>query len=307
VRHRKKILVLTGGLGNQLFQLAAGITAAPPERLMIERNLGSPRLNLQGYPDLDSFVFPSPLSFNAVNKWKFKLSEIGLLAFKISSKRFSNKLLQRNWLWLKDRAVIFGIFLSDGVGFDSRLKGGMRAKWIIGPFHTYKYLEFGPTHDFISAMIPREYPNWLRELKIASVVEKPIILHVRLADYKNIKELGILGPQYFQSSLKLAVKQFPDSLIWLFTDEEDLALKIVGKDYLSQIRIIDYDLNDSASNLEAMRFGHCYVLSNSTFSWWGAYLSYSLSPKVFCPRNWFRTKQNPISMIPVEWELVDNS
>lgn len=307
MKNTKKILVLTGGLGNQLFQLAAGLTVASPENLIIDRNLGSPRLNRRGNPDLDSFIFPSPLNFNAVSKRKFKFSDLALFAFKISSKRFSRAFVQRKWLWLKDRAALFGVFLSDGVGFDPRLSKEMKSKWIFGPFHTYKHIQLNPTRDFISAMIPREYPDWLRELKIASTVEKPIVLHVRLADYIKIQELGILRSEYFDLSLKLAVNQFPDSYIWLFTDEEDLALKILGKNNSAKLRIINYDSSDSASNLEAMRFGHSYVLSNSTFGWWGAYLSYSPNPKVICPRNWFRTKLNPICMIPVDWELVDNA
>lgn len=307
MKNTKKILVLTGGLGNQLFQLAAGLTVASPGNLIIDRNLGSPRLNRRGNPDLDSFEFPSPLRFNAPSKGKFKFPDLGLFVFKISSKRFSQATVQRIWLWLKNRAGLFGVFLSDGVGFDSRLSKEMKSKWIFGPFHTYKYIQVNSTWDFISAMTPREYPDWLRELKIASVVEKPIVLHVRLADYKKIQELGILSSEYFESGLKLAVDQSPDSYIWLFTDEEDLALRILGKNDSVKMRIINYDSIDSASNLEAMRFGYSYVLSNSTFSWWGAYLSYSPNPKVFCPRNWFRTKQNPIFMIPGDWELVDNA
>lgn len=306
MKNTKKILVLTGGLGNQLFQLAAGLTVATPENLIIDRNLGNPRINRRGNPDLDSFMFPSPLRYSAPSKGKFKFSDLGLFLFKIASKRFSKAIVQRKWLWLKNRAALFGIFLSDGVGFDSRLSNELKSKWIFGPFHTYMYIQNNSTREFISAMIPREYPDWLRELKIAASVEKPIILHMRLTDYKNISELGILGSDYFESGLKLAINQFPDSHIWLFTDEEELALRILCKNDSAKMRIINYDTSDSASNLEAMRFGHSYVLANSTFSWWGAYLSYSPNPKVFCPKFWFRTKQNPIFMLPNDWELVDN-
>jgi hypothetical protein len=307
VKSKQRVLVLTGGLGNQLFQLAAGLSVANPEDLIIDCNLGSPRLNRHGNPELDSFTFPKPLRFNVVSKSKIKFSNLGLFLFKISSKRFTRDKVQRKWLRLKNKASLFGVFLSDGVGFDARLCKEMTSKWIFGPFHTYRHIQVEATRDFIAAMRPREYPDWLRELQIASNLEKPIVLHIRLADYKTIQELGILRSEYFENSLKFAVTQSPDSRIWLFTDEEGLALRILGDYDLAKLRIINYDLSDSASNLEAMRFGHSYVLSNSTYSWWGAYLSYSSNPKVYCPKSWFKTKPNPALMIPVDWELVENS
>jgi hypothetical protein len=182
----------------------------------------------------------------------------------------------------------------------------MKPKWIFGPFHTYKYVESDSTRNFMRAMRPSSCPGWLTELGIAAPIEKPIVLHIRLSDYKQIQELGILRADYFRKSLDKAIEQFPDSRIWLFTDEENLALKILEENHLLKIRIINYDQSDAAANLEAMRLGHCYVLSNSTFSWWGAFLSHSSKPKVFCPENWFRTKQNPLFMIPNEWEMVAN-
>ena len=302
-----KVLVLTGGLGNQLFQLAAGLTTAASENLVIDRNLGRPRLNRLGSPDLDSFLFPSPLTFNTKSKKASVFFSLGSIMFKVSSKKFNNRLVQRSWIWLKDKAALFRLFLSDGVGFDSRVCAELRCKWIYGPFHTYKYVERDSVYNFMSAMVPRDYPSWLAELKIAAVEEMPIILHIRLSDYKKIPELGILRPAYFKRALDLALNQFPDSHIWLFTDEEPLALKILGESYMSKIRVINFDPTDSASNLEAMRFGHCYVLSNSTFSWWGAYFSHSPHPRIFCPENWFRKKQNPLYLIPEDWEKVANS
>jgi len=306
MKKTKKTFVITGGLGNQLFQLAAGLATAGPENLILDRNLGKPRLNAQGYPNLDSFVFPTQLNFTTERKWKLTLSSIGSLAFKVSSKEFNNRRIQSTWLALKNKFKILNIFLSDGVGFDSRLTTAIKQKWIFGPFHTYKYVQSDSIHQFMKAMYPRSYPSWLRDLRVAAVIEKPIILHIRLADYLNIQELGILRADYFERSLEKAIEHFPNSRIWLFTDDETLALKFLNNHHSKKIRIINYDQADTAANFEAMRLGNCYVISNSTFSWWGAYLSHSPDPKVYCPENWFRTKQNPLLMIPKEWEAVVN-
>jgi hypothetical protein len=51
------ILFLTGGLGNQLFQLSFGIAMTRGD-LLLELNLGSPRCNSKGIPDLMDFKLP---------------------------------------------------------------------------------------------------------------------------------------------------------------------------------------------------------------------------------------------------------
>jgi len=60
--------------------------------------------------------------------------------------------------------------------------------------------------------------------------------------------------------------------------------------------------NSSASTLEAMRFGRGYVIANSTFSWWGAYLSHTDHAEVIAPDPWFQGMDSPDSLIPRNWQ-----
>ena len=302
----QKVIVLTGGLGNQLFQIAAGLFAFSADQLVIEGRLGRPRLNSKNRPDIDSFDFPFNLNFHS-GLLGGRLSEfLTANLFKISSKTFGPNDIQRVWLYLKSISLRFGLFLSDGVGYDPRLISNVDAKWIIGPFHSFRYLDRPDVKELLHNIRPSHYPTWLSDLKKLSKTEQPIVLHVRLSDYKNISELGILTDAYYREALSLAVKDFPDSHIWLFTDEENLALKTLQGLDLKSIRVINYDLSDSAANLEAMRFGSCFILSNSTFSWWGASLAYSPNSKVFCPENWFKSKDNPNDLIPKNWIRIKN-
>ena len=306
MNRKKKVVVLTGGLGNQLFQLAAGLFASSPDRLMIEDKLGRPRLNSQKSPEIDSLEFPFDLNYLSLplggRFGKFATT----ILFKVSSKSFNSVVTQRLWLILKSTALRVGLFLSDGVGYDPRLIANTDARCIIGPFHCFRYLEYPAVNELMRPMKPSFYPKWLKDLGELSQIEKPIVLHVRLSDYTNISELGILTNSYYKKSLALAVKDFPNSRVWLFTDEEGPALEMLKDLDRENLRIINNDPSDSAANLEAMRFGHCFVLSNSTFSWWGASLSHSPNAKIFCPENWFKTKENPKDLIPQNWIKVKN-
>lgn len=302
----KNVVVLTGGLGNQLFQLAAGLYISSPEQLVIEGQIGKPRLNSLNKPDLDSFEFPFELHYASSPRTRQLSKYLTTILFKIASKRFDSNIFQRFWLSLKSCAMRTGVFISDGVGFDPRLVASAETKWIFGPFHCFRYLDSPEVSKLIRPMKPRIYPAWLRDLQEVAKAEKPIVLHLRLSDYKDIPELGILTKSYFKTSLTVARADYPASRIWLFTDEERLALEMLEDLDCTDVRIINYDPGDSAANLEAMRFGECFILSNSTFSWWGANLAYLSTAKIMCPENWFKTKSNPRDLIPQSWVKVKN-
>ena len=47
-----------------------------------------------------------------------------------------------------------------------------------------------------------------------------------------------------------------------------------------------------------------YIISNSSFSWWAAFLRKDRTAPVFCPDPWFQGMKDPDSLIPHEWHKV---
>jgi hypothetical protein len=54
-----------------------------------------------------------------------------------------------------------------------------------------------------------------------------------------------------------------------------------------------------------MRRGAGYVLSNSTFGWWGAFLSKTGNPRVVVPKPWFVTLEDPRQLNPEFWSTYN--
>jgi hypothetical protein len=55
---------------------------------------------------------------------------------------------------------------------------------------------------------------------------------------------------------------------------------------------------------EEMLFMSCcdhHIISNSTFSWWGAYINPSLSKQVYYPLHWFHKHSVKTDISPIEW------
>jgi hypothetical protein len=116
-----------------------------------------------------------------------------------------------------------------------------------------------------------------------------------------IRELGFLHEEYYRSGINLLASKYPEKPIWIFSDQLDGITKYIPNEFTDRIKIIDFDQNDAVANLEAMRLGDAFVLSNSTYSWWAATLSVSMQPEVVCPSRWFRSKPNPSMYIPESW------
>ena len=129
---------------------------------------------------------------------------------------------------------------------------------------------------------------------------KTISVHYRMGDYKRISGFPIKNTQYYIDSFKTLINRGVDIYdyeILYFCEEEDHitvsnynieindSLKeLTGKD-LRYKKVSDaiYDLEQ----LFIMTSAKHYIICNSTFSWFGAYLSSSNDSIVCYPEFWF--------------------
>ena len=53
-----------------------------------------------------------------------------------------------------------------------------------------------------------------------------------------------------------------------------------------------------------MRYGHGYIIANSSLSWWAASLSHAKNPLVVAPSPWFKQIGTPNKLIPDNWNTL---
>lgn len=116
----------------------------------------------------------------------------------------------------------------------------------------------------------------------------------------------ILDFNYFKKAINEVKSRVPDPFFCFFSDNVEWAKKEINYANLG----IEYEFintKNAISDFQLMRKCNHFVISNSTFSWWAAYLADSQNKQVVSPKNWI----NQIDFVamdffPEDWHLISN-
>jgi hypothetical protein len=299
------LILSIGGLGNQLFQLAAGLYFSETKNLILDYSVH--QKGIEGSKDLSEFVLPSRLQIMHSFKFSFFQKRIINLCIRMSS-LVSDNAITKN---LRRRLIsILQSFLgliypgkwtvNHGIGLDANYDF-TRSNFHIGYFQTYRYFDNPDVRKAMRRLILRNPSEAFTKNRNELSNLNSLVVHVRLGDYRNESDFGIPSKKYFHDSLVSLWDENIFSRISLFSNELDAAMEYVPNHLKGYLWIPSKDLTSTAETLELMRYGSAYVLSNSSFSWWAAALSYADAPPVICPIPWFQNKVDPVDLIPKEW------
>jgi len=312
VKKNPVIVFLTGGLGNQLFQLANALSLDSDREILLEWKLGKPRCNNQGIPDLMNFQLPKRVQLMPSSRYsRFTSKTAGyLLRSGIAPKTWESIGALKNTTVLLGNLVlsmhfrrIIKIVRGNGIGF-SAIASKAATSFIIGYFQTYRFTEKAQAYSELKLIsLVNQNPQVEKFLEIAKV-EQPIVVHFRFGDYKFEDSFGIPTAKYYKEAISQVSSAYPSSKIWVFSDEEMEARKVFPIEFADKARWFTDSNLSSTETLELMRCGKAYVIANSTFSWWGAILSKTENPLVICPDVWFRFEKEPVDLIPQSWKRV---
>jgi len=308
---RKSIIIsLTGGLGNQLFQLAYGVAQSIEQelRLEIDQSLGNPRRNSQMIPDLLCFNLPD-LVVLPENKRKI-----------IFRKRLFSYLLSRGsttkdgrlsyWTRLVRNIskipfsihfkTLADIQVATDLGFSKIITRENKSTFAIGYFQSYKWTLVPEVIKELRKISLRssslKFEEYISELKDS----RNLFVHIRIGDYSNEPSIGVVNPKYYIEAISFMMTNYDFERIWVFSDEPFKTKDYIPKEFSSSSRLVSLDI-DTQEAWELLRHGDGYVIGNSSFSWWAATLSYNENPVVVAPNPWFAILKDPLCLIPPTW------
>jgi hypothetical protein len=127
---------------------------------------------------------------------------------------------------------------------------------------------------------PDEYKNGIHKKYPEINNENTLSLHIRRTDYFSLSTiLPTIDISYFNE----AVRQNGEySTLFVFSDDKQWV-----KENLNYTNMIIVDDIPTYQELWLMSLCSNNIISNSSFSWWGAWLNNNKNKKVFVPNIWF--------------------
>lgn len=118
-----------------------------------------------------------------------------------------------------------------------------------------------------------------------------VCVHIRLGDYLSDPEarktLYVCDTSYYSDALRRAWETLTDPVFYVFTNDVEGTRKVIFPPE-AKVVFIPGD-NGAIEDLQLMAQCQHYVIGNSTFGWWGQFLSENKQRQVFAPDRWFRT------------------
>ncbi len=95
-------------------------------------------------------------------------------------------------------------------------------------------------------------------------------VHVRLGDYQGLKLYSTYGIEYYREAIRLILKK-TDTTFFVFSDDIKGA-KALLSDEFPLLKYVSYDNQSGISDFFLMSQCNNFIMANSTFSWWAQYL-----------------------------------
>lgn len=308
---KKTFVFITGGLGNQLFQLAATLCLGEKSEIVLDVINGNPRNGAHAKADLFS-IYP-PLEISIFSKKKNSLStKIGGYVLRSGAEptriekmkfyRIAVLFLASIYFTILHRKLI-SVKVNFGVGYSQVEPSSRFNTLLIGYFQSHNWADEPSVNKLLKSLDAQNTSKKFHTLRDELLEEKPIVIHVRRGDYAFEPNFGILESSYYKNGLSLLRGKGMAQKIWAFTDDRNWAEQLLNFDTLGidDIQIVDDSDLSTGEVFDLMRYGSAYVIANSSFSWWAAYLSRIEACVVIAPEPWFAGLVEPKDLIPPSW------
>jgi len=305
-------LSLVGGIGNQLFQLAHAIDKSKSEDIIVLTKFVLSDSEPKNLPAILEFNFNKVkviFNFRQISFFQIKLHNLLLrLTSSRESYGFINfqiiNLLQYQIIAFMQLKIIFNSIIETHISINkfNDQKSLKNKKFLqIGYFQHCNWVNYNYVSEVLHRIkLKKESTNFLKIKKELSNM-RILVMHMRFGDYFAFKKIGVLKSNYFNRALRYHLDNFSYDKIVIFTNDTKLASNMDLNFPISTRIISNQDNLSDCETLSLMRLGNGFIIANSTFSWWGAFLSYDSKAAVVYPDPWYSGMVGPNQMFPQYW------
>jgi hypothetical protein len=282
------IVQLNGGLGNQLFQYATA------RRLSL--HLGVPlKLDIKVFEEYALRVYELG-NFN-IDASIATLEEIAQLCNQSLLARTARRLGLKT-SYVKEK----------GFHFNSRIMNLSDSSYLEGYWQSYRYFE--DQADVIRQELTVKSPliGVNKALFDRMSGSDSICLHVRRGDYVSNSQTnqyhGTCSLEYYHQAMRQLQEKLREPELFVFSDDIPWAKEHIVFD-LPTTYVDQNTAKNAYDDLRLMTACKHFVIANSSFSWWGAWLASYKNKEVYAPKKWFADQSiNTQDLIPATWHRL---
>ena len=290
-----------GGLGNQLFQFVIGYILAKKNkinlRINIERyNSYDRQFELNRFPEIYKLNITKIKNNNFFAKIYLYLCHKFFKILKISGiYKFINYFFFLDKQEFEKSPFIFNE--------DLLKKKIVKNVSITGFFQSEKYFINYKRIVLKLFRFPKIKDKLVQKHLNLIKNKNSVAVHIRRGDYFNNLKVrsihGILGEDYYKKSISYVKKKIKNPTFFIFSDDIELVKRTFF--FFNKEKYNFIDTKSSIDDLHLMSNCKHFIIANSTFSWWGAWLSKNKYKIVCTPRRWVRAKISTPDIIPENW------
>ena len=282
---------LIGGLGNQLFGYYAGAALAARHRTALRLDTSWTRHGITDH-GIEILRFALPGEWLSNDSLRARVGAPGTIPGRAVAKALREIPALRKPLRIHE---------ATGIGHDPTLLDQPPGTRLRGYYQSWRTVQNAIDSGYPRRPGLKEPSPWLESIADRAGRERPVAVHVRRGDYVKVSEFGLLGPAYYEPAIQRLRDDGLTGPIWLFSDEPDIARVALGR-YGDEAQALTSP-DGPAAEMLAISHTAGIVIANSTFSWWGAWMSAKGTP-VIAPDPWFSRGPSVEGLIPPEWTRI---
>ena len=266
-KRRLLYVPIFGGLGNQMFQMAHALNISNKENYKLQLLDYTKNIGIKRNWNLDCFgIEPTKISF-------------------LKNKYLKNKIKLSNYLFKAGFKENLGILNEEHI--KKNQYNPVKKKICIGYWQDEKYFNCSINKIMEYFSFPK---NILKPICLKqNILGNTVAVHIRRGDYisdiTTRKIHYVCDENWYLKSIKAMSEMIEKPKFFVFSDDLSYSKEILkGLQDLS-ISFIPSDSRDWY-HMYLMTFCKNFIISNSSYSWWGSYLSKAVNKKIICPRYW---------------------
>jgi hypothetical protein len=282
------ITQLKGGLGNQLFQYAAGRRLSLTLGVPLKLDVGFYKRHKQRTYELDQFHVEAGIATDwEVARWR--------------GPRLLTRITQP--LGLVPRLVLERAF-----EFDPSILHLGDGRYLDGYWQSYRYFA-DVAQQIRSELAVRTPPSDADRALLNRMAQcDAVCLHVRRGDYASnpiTRQFhGLCVPEYYRTAIEGLAARLRTPELFVFSDDMPWVKQNLRFE-LPTTHVEHHGADRAPLELRLMAGCRHFVIANSSLSWWAAWLSANENPIVYAPRRWFADPAiNTADLTPPAWHRL---